>query len=212
MNERELVEAWEQRAYHLQRKGYDVDLEAAQVYRTCARELAALASAPAAPQGEAVGEVYTMEALVPGGGVKHHVTLHKPLPAGTKLYAAPDAALWFAYAEGRKDEAAEAVCQRCNGSGEQQHLTSHLGPDDYEVTGPCGLCRGTGSPHPTAQAVEQAGGDAVHQWPAEPAALLAMLEEMTDIAARVDGWASVPSEPLERAQALLAAQGGSNAG
>lgn len=46
----------------------------------------ALASAVAA---EPVGEVYTMEALVPGGGVKHHVALRKPLPAGTKLYAAP---------------------------------------------------------------------------------------------------------------------------
>lgn len=46
---------------------------------------AALASAAAA---EPVAEVYTMEALVPGGGVKHHVKLHKPLPAGTKLYAA----------------------------------------------------------------------------------------------------------------------------
>lgn len=33
--------------------------------------------------------VYTMEALVPGGGVKHHAQLHAPLPAGTKLYAAP---------------------------------------------------------------------------------------------------------------------------
>jgi hypothetical protein len=41
---------------------------------------------------EPVGEVYTMEALVPGGGVKHHVTLHRPLPAGTKLYTAPAAA------------------------------------------------------------------------------------------------------------------------
>lgn len=51
---------------------------------------AALASAP--PAGEPVGEVYTMEALVPGGSVKHHVTLHKALPAGTKLYAVPQPA------------------------------------------------------------------------------------------------------------------------
>ena len=33
--------------------------------------------------------VYTMEALVPGSGVKHHAQLNTPLPAGTKLYAAP---------------------------------------------------------------------------------------------------------------------------
>lgn len=37
---------------------------------------------------EPVASVYTMDALVPGGGVRHHVTLHKPLPAGTKLYTA----------------------------------------------------------------------------------------------------------------------------
>lgn len=39
-------------------------------------------------RAEPVGSVYTVEALVPGGGVKYHVTLNKPLPAGTLLYAA----------------------------------------------------------------------------------------------------------------------------
>ena len=38
---------------------------------------------------EPVATVFTMEALTPGGGVKYHATIHKPLPAGTKLYAAP---------------------------------------------------------------------------------------------------------------------------
>ena len=33
--------------------------------------------------------VFTMEALAPGGGVKYHATVHKPLPAGTKLYLHP---------------------------------------------------------------------------------------------------------------------------
>lgn len=36
-----------------------------------------------------VGEVYTMEALASGGYVRHHASLTKSLPAGTKLYAAP---------------------------------------------------------------------------------------------------------------------------
>jgi hypothetical protein len=52
--------------------------------------LAALSSSPPAQAGEAmepVGQVYTMEALPPKHGVKHHATLWKPLPAGTKLYA-----------------------------------------------------------------------------------------------------------------------------
>lgn len=70
-------------------------------------------------------------------------------PGAAAAAPSQDAALWSAYAEGRKDEADESVCRRCNGSGEQQHLTSHLGPDDYEVTGPCGACSGTGVP--TAQ-------------------------------------------------------------
>lgn len=42
---------------------------------------------------EPVATVFTMEALTPGGGVKYHATIHKPLPAGTKLYAAPQPAL-----------------------------------------------------------------------------------------------------------------------
>jgi len=36
-----------------------------------------------------VGTVYTMEALVPGGEVRHHVTLHCGAPAGTALLAKP---------------------------------------------------------------------------------------------------------------------------
>ncbi|WP_085065958.1 hypothetical protein [Pseudomonas piscis] len=38
-------------------------------------------------RGEPVGHVYTMEALVPGGGVRYHAELYRPLPSGTKLYA-----------------------------------------------------------------------------------------------------------------------------
>lgn len=40
-----------------------------------------------------VATVFTMEALVPGGGVKYHAEIHKPVPAGTKLYAAPQPAV-----------------------------------------------------------------------------------------------------------------------
>lgn len=36
-----------------------------------------------------VGVVFTMEALVPGGGVKSHASLNRDLPAGTKLYTHP---------------------------------------------------------------------------------------------------------------------------
>lgn len=45
--------------------------------------------APAPTGWEPVAEVFTMEALVPGGYVRHHVRLLKKLPAGTKLYVAP---------------------------------------------------------------------------------------------------------------------------
>ncbi len=38
---------------------------------------------------EPVATVFTMEALTPGGGVKYHATIHKALPAGTKLYTHP---------------------------------------------------------------------------------------------------------------------------
>ncbi len=57
----------------------------------CWRYWQAARRAPAAPvpQCEPVGSVYTMEALVPGGREVHHVSLYMPLPAGTKLYAAP---------------------------------------------------------------------------------------------------------------------------
>jgi len=48
-------------------------------------------------------------------------------------------------------------CSACAGSGEQQHMTSHLGPDDYEVTGPCDQCGGTGAAPPA----EIDTGDAV---------------------------------------------------
>lgn len=54
-----------------------------------------------APAAEPVATVYTMEALVPGGSVKHHVQLLKPLPAGTPLYTAPPAPTeqWVSVAE-----------------------------------------------------------------------------------------------------------------
>lgn len=52
---------------------------------------AALTQAADAGAVEPVATIYTMEALVPGGSVKHHATVHKALPAGTKLYAAPPA-------------------------------------------------------------------------------------------------------------------------
>ena len=44
------------------------------------------ASIAASAGSEPVATVFTMEALAPGGGVKYHATVHKPLPAGTKLY------------------------------------------------------------------------------------------------------------------------------
>ena len=51
------------------------------------------ASLPLPGAQEAVATVFTMEALTPGAGVKYHATIHKLLPAGTKLYAAPQPAL-----------------------------------------------------------------------------------------------------------------------
>lgn len=47
-------------------------------------------AARATPQGaEPVAEVYTMEALVPGGGVKYHARMLSACPPGTKLYTHP---------------------------------------------------------------------------------------------------------------------------
>lgn len=43
------------------------------------------------------------------------------------------------------------ACPSCKGSGEQEHSTGHLGPDDYDVTGPCSTCKGTGEPAPTVR-------------------------------------------------------------
>jgi hypothetical protein len=48
-------------------------------------------TAPKPAGCEAVGETYTMEALVPGGEVRCHAMLNRPLPPGTKLYAQPQA-------------------------------------------------------------------------------------------------------------------------
>ena len=48
-----------------------------------------VASVAASAGSEPVATVFTMEALAPGGGVKYHATVHKPLPAGTKLYLHP---------------------------------------------------------------------------------------------------------------------------
>ena len=44
-----------------------------------------------APATKPAATVYMMEALVPGGLMKHHVQLLRPLPAGTLLYTAPPA-------------------------------------------------------------------------------------------------------------------------
>lgn len=52
--------------------------------------LRALLAQPAEQlEGEPIGHVYTMEALVPGGGVRYHAELYRPIPSGTKLYTSP---------------------------------------------------------------------------------------------------------------------------
>ncbi len=61
----------------------DMATASAQGFRDGAASLAASAGS------EPVATVFTMEALAPGGGVKYHATVHKPLPAGTKLYLHP---------------------------------------------------------------------------------------------------------------------------
>ncbi len=48
-----------------------------------------VASVAANAGSEPAATVFTMEALTPGGGVKYHATIHKALPAGTKLYTHP---------------------------------------------------------------------------------------------------------------------------
>lgn len=61
----------------------DMATASAQGFRNGAASVAASAGS------EPVATVFTMEALAPGGGVKYHATVHKPLPAGTKLYIHP---------------------------------------------------------------------------------------------------------------------------
>jgi len=39
----------------------------------------------------------------------------------------------------------DGLCTSCNGSGEKQFMTQGHGPDDYEVTGSCSECGGTGA-------------------------------------------------------------------
>lgn len=46
-------------------------------------------SLAASAGSEPVATVFTMEALASGGGVTSHAIVHKPLPAGTKLYTTP---------------------------------------------------------------------------------------------------------------------------
>lgn len=93
-----------------------------------AADIQAARSAPVAPvpQSEPVGSVYTMEALVPGGREVQHVSLYMPLPAGTKLYAAP-----------QPPEAAPD-CLTCNDHGAVGNiLNAEPCPD-------CTMKRGTG--------------------------------------------------------------------
>ena len=66
------------------------------------------ASLAASAGSEPVATVFTMEALTPGGGVKYHASIHKALPAGTKLYAHPSSPEgmvggWRPIAEAPKD-------------------------------------------------------------------------------------------------------------
>lgn len=66
-----------------------VEIQKQMLQNRDAIEAARRAPAVPVPQCEPVGSVYTMEALVPGGREVQHVSLYMPLPAGTKLYAAP---------------------------------------------------------------------------------------------------------------------------
>jgi hypothetical protein len=70
-----------------------------------------LSAEPDPVEVDHVGTVFTMEALVPGGQVQYHATLHKPLPAGTKLYSGPVDATYSIDADpaGIRKRVAEAV-------------------------------------------------------------------------------------------------------
>lgn len=72
------------------------ELEAQLAQRFDAADMATAAAqgfrdgvAPVSAGSEPVATVFTMEALTPGGGVKYQVTIHKAVPAGTKLYTHP---------------------------------------------------------------------------------------------------------------------------
>lgn len=79
--------------HHITVHGVNAYSEASmRAYVDADRKARASLSLPAAGQ-EPVATVFTMEALTPGAGLKYHATIHKPLPAGTKLYAAPQPAV-----------------------------------------------------------------------------------------------------------------------
>ena len=93
------------------------------IWRQLQAQQSAQAQPVALPAGmpEPVASVYTMEALVPGGGVRHHVTLHKPLPAGTKLYTAAQVQAMLAAAP-------QPVTQPSPAAVERKPLTAHFTP------------------------------------------------------------------------------------
>lgn len=67
-------------------------VDAVQYAKETIRQAGEHARSNQAPQQEVqepVATVFTMEAHTLGGGIRYHATIHKPLPAGTKLYTAP---------------------------------------------------------------------------------------------------------------------------
>ena len=82
--------------------------------------------------------------------------------------------------------AQEAICPRCEGSGDQQYMTQHLGPDDYDVTGPCSECGGSGAVAVGAFNCPICGKDTPHHH-SDFEQVQAMSEEQIDAELRAQG-------------------------
>lgn len=61
---------------------------------------------------EPVATTYTMEALVPGGRVVTHVSVHRSLPAGTDLFTSAQLAAEVAKARAEERERCAAFVER----------------------------------------------------------------------------------------------------
>nr|WP_279089138.1 hypothetical protein [Comamonas thiooxydans] len=140
--------------------------------------------------------IYTMEALVPGGTVKHHAEVHKALPAGTKLFAEPEVRALLAGVSAPAAKAEKKLPQS-EGADYFVILDQKAGTVEFAYTADLGRAFG----HDHIKDAQERDSTTAHRWVVRPA--YASPQAHDDKAARMKVAAALDCEGVNFAWSYL---------